>query len=220
MRPLKGLAALLVAGLLVGAPSAGAADPADLTPPANFSVAKFEGGVWQRLLAIPAAQSPFFGANAGNCQAFQSRKLWIIGWNAGPSDVDCRIPAGTPLFVWGPGTECSTLEAFPFHGETDAELAECARRHVKRHLQSTAIFIDGQQVRSLSRFLVESPPFDFRVPADNLLFVPGPATGRAVSYGYAMFVNPLPPGEHTIRLLGRFIDPLFPFDTTYHITVG
>src|SRR5262249_47218052 len=144
----------------------------------------------------------------------------------GPPFVTCAIPAGKPLLIPIVNTECSSLEPFPFHGNTAEERAACAKAWIDNVTDLLAT-IDGVPVQNLAQYRIQSGDFPFTVPDNNVLFVPGPASGLASADGYYLLLAPLSAGSHTIRIRGTFRDPfdpthpiVFPLDTTLTLTVG
>jgi len=71
---------------------------------------------------------------------------------------------------------------------------------------------------------VESPLFQFSLPANNLfayfgLDAPAGTTSPAVDAGVYLLLEPLSIGTHTIHVGGTYQDG-FSIDTTFNITVG
>lgn len=183
---------------LVAAAAAQAADPQGATPP-GFVIEKW----------IPAQIRPFYerpaSADLSDCQAGQSRKLWILGPQQPDENrqVHCTIPAGTPIFLSGPWGACSTAEPWPYHGDTDAELLRCAETFWRSQFVSAAVFIDGVKVPQLSRFIRSSEVFTANVVPGNAFGAePGPA--RLAAKGVFLYVAPLAPGTHVIRGSGLY----------------
>jgi hypothetical protein len=63
--------------------------------------------------------------------------------------------------------------------------------------------IDGVPVKNPSQYLEKSPLFDVQLPPDNIYgvdekVVPQLLLSPSVDEGYYLFLQPLPPGKHTI----------------------
>jgi len=138
----------------------------------------------------------------------------------------CTVSPGTALFFPVVNTECSSLEAPPFHGDTPAERSACARAWIDNVTDLSAV-IDGVTVQNLAAYRVQSGDFPFTVPANNILGVPGPTSGFSSADGYYLLLAPLSTGTHTIHIKGTFHDPfdpahaiVFSLDTALTITVS
>jgi hypothetical protein len=121
------------------------------------------------------------------------------------------------LFVEVLGAECSTLEEPPFYGGNEAELRTCAQGFVPQDLQAS---IDGVEVRNVSTYIVTSPLYDFAVPEDNVLGVPGGGSGQSVASGAYLMLSPLSPGTHTIHVHGTYPELEYTADKVFTLTVG
>ena len=132
---------------------------------------------------------------------------------------------GTALSIPVVNTECSSLEPPPFHGGTPAERSACAKGWID-NLTDLFASIDGVTIQNLKQYRVQTGDFQFTVPANNILGVPGPAVGFSSGDGYYLLLNPLSAGTHTIHIKGTFHDPsdpsivVFPLDTMLTIEVG
>ena len=157
------------------------------------------------------------------CTNNQSGNVWYL--YGGPATVNCTVAPGTAIFLPVANTECSSLESPPFFGATPADRAACAKSWID-HLTNLSATIDGVAVQNLSAFRVQTGDFPFSVPDNNILAVPGPASGFSSADGYYLMLNPLPPGAHIIHITATFHDPsdpsqvVFPLDTTITVTVA
>jgi hypothetical protein len=172
---------------------------------------------WQYVLSVPADQNPLGDAPRPNCILQWVGNVGLVVANSTlDTPIQCTVPAGKMLFVEVLGAECSTLEEAPFHGGNEAELRACAGALVPQELQAS---IDGVEVQDLSRYIATSPAFDFSVPEDNVLWVPG-GNGQSVASGAYLMLTPLSPGMHTIHLHGTYPDLEYTADKTFALTVG
>lgn len=132
--------------------------------------------------------------------------------------VNVTIPAGTALFFPLFVAECSNLEAPPFYGANAAEQAAIVNGFID-DVSDLGAEIDGRAVRHPEFYRVQSPQFVLRVPENNILGVPGPATGTSVSEGYFLLLAPLSVGTHSIRFTATYPPFAYTIDTTYVVTV-
>jgi hypothetical protein len=216
----------LVPALKANIPGAGNPNPKALPPvssPLGNTYAEWSEKWWLWDFGLPAAINPTATPGA-DCSNGQSGQVWFLF--GGPPTVNCAIPAGKALFIPVVNTECSSLEAFPFFGATPADRSACAKAWIDNVTDLSAT-IGGVAIRNLTSYRVQSGDFPFTVPADNILGVPGPASGLSSADGYYLMLTPLSAGSHTIHITGTFHNPfdvahevVFALDTTLTLTVG
>jgi hypothetical protein len=167
---------------------------------------------------MPAENHPFADPTTADCSTNQSGKVWYLGavFNAtGIVTRDCHVPRGVSLLVPAINVECSNVEPDPFFGATPRARRACAQGFV---LADPFVEVDGRRVAIC---YVTSGDFGFSAPDGNVLGVPGPVSGRAVSAGWWALLPPLPRGHHTLHFGGSFPDfGPFVLDITYNLTVG
>jgi hypothetical protein len=162
---------------------------------------------WQKwFISIPASSNPTFGAP---CDTAQSGPVWFItGSGTGaPVTRQCTVPQGKILVITLINAECSNVESPPFFGNSEDAREECAEAIVDGvSTSSLKLTIDGEPVRKLSRYRVQSPQYHFRMPAsDNVLGVTSGATsGLSVSDGFFLLVQ-LSPGSHVVHFEAAFV---------------
>jgi hypothetical protein len=147
-----------------------------------------------------------------------------------------RIPAvhhshlldsdGTSIFFPIVNSECSSLEAFPFHGDTPQQRQACAKAWID-NVTGLSATIDGKTIANLAPLRTRSGDFSFTVPNNNILVGAGPAWGFSSADGYYVYLDPLSPGVHTIQITATLHDPFDPthpivgtINTTLFLTVG
>ena len=182
---------------------------------------------WQWSISMPLTGHPFadpaLDPTAHDCTYNQSGNVWFLGgvFNASGTIVrNCTVPRGISLLVPAINTECSNVEPPPFYGEKPANRRACAQG-----FSMTNYFVKLNGVEFVPQF-VTSPNFHFSAPdttpptSDNVLFVPGPVSGAAVSAGYWTLIPPLAPGNYTLQFGGTFPDfGPYTLDITYNLTV-
>ena len=166
--------------------------------------------LWTTVLQAPATENPFTGGDP--CLDIGHRTVAPF---AGGEELSCTVAPGTRIFVAAWSSECSTVEAAPYHGDDESSLRACVRA-VDAGLQTPTVTLDGDPVVLIE---IETGLLDFTLP-DGHIFDPGlPAgtTGQSVGHGWVALVHPLPPGTHTIRIEnhGTYLgDPLDLVNTT------
>jgi hypothetical protein len=179
---------------------------------------------WLWDLSLPLPRNPTQTPGV-DCSNGQSGDVWFL--YGGPPTVTCRVPFGKAVFFPIANTECSSLEPAPYFGRTPAERRACAKAWID-NLTNLSATIDRIKIPDLSLFRVQSGDFRFTVPANNILGVPGPASGLSSADGYYLLLPILLPGiTHTIHVTATFRDPfdpahpvVFPLDTIITLTVG
>jgi hypothetical protein len=173
---------------------------------------------WQWAMSMPLTHNPL--ADTAEISAGQAGKVWFLGGSfvSGEAKRTGTVPSGKALFLALLNTECSTVEADPFHGDTAAQLRACAKGWVDG--AAAICSIDGVPVKHLEAYRFQSPVFNFGpLPADNVLGVAAGATGKSVSDGLWLMLEPLPDGQHTIEFIGVFAAG-FTLHITYNLTVA
>jgi hypothetical protein len=184
---------------------------------------------WQTMLPIPTAKNPTNDLTGRNCGRGETAEVFFLAgyFNTNPNPGTtriCTVPATKPLFFPIINVDCSNLEDPPFFGEDRKARAQCARLIADGiGVRTLNVTLDGESVRNLRSFRAASEDFRFHVPRDNVLSVPGPASGKAASDGYWMLLQPPSSGKHVIHFEGQFTrGPAAGFaqNVTYDLTVG
>jgi hypothetical protein len=209
-----------------GASGGSQGNPGVLPPNSSFNghtYSEWSEKWWLWSFSLPADQNPTTNF-AAPCTNGQSGHVWFL--YGAPPTVNCTVSPGTALFFPVVNTECSSLEAVPFHGDTPAERSACAKAWIDNVTDLSAT-IDGVGVQNLAIYRVQSGDFPFTVPANNILGVLGPTSGFSSADGYYLLLAPLSAGAHTIHIKGTFHDPfdpthpvVFSIDTAMAVTVG
>lgn len=232
---------LVVATMLITAGMANAetAAAAPTIVPANQNVLGMTPGDWsaawwQYVLQIPADLNPATDTSGVNCGVDQAAgpAFFLTGNFTSNATVTriCQVPAGKFLVIPIINTECSSLEAPPYYGGNEKTLRACAAASADFFTPASLVLtIDDVNVPNLQAFRVQSPVFDFHMPANNVLGLKSGkkigtsgTAGVAVSDGYWVITEPLAVGEYTIRFAGSATGPFpggFALDVTYIIKV-
>jgi len=176
---------------------------------------------YQWAFSMPASQNPL--TDTADVSAGQSGPVWFLGGSFTANSTVVRhgtVPAGTALFILVLNVECTTLEEAPFHGDTEAQLCDCAQSHLDP-VENLFLIVDGVSVQNLESFRSKSTLWAWSLLEDDIISLPQPAgtIGNGVGDGIHVMLKPLHPGEHTIRFGGTFPQFDFSLDITYHLTV-
>lgn len=150
------------------------------------------GQLWHEVFTLPLPDNPFAGGSP--CLHFHGVAS-VFGGD--PDGAVCTIRKGTPLFIVGYSSECSTVEDPPYGvpGDDDdpASLRACARDADSR-VRTPQVVLDGRPLRLTQ---VTSPLIKARLPVDNV-FGTEERVMYAVAHGWVAGAYRLPVGTHTI----------------------
>ena len=161
---------------------------------------------WQWLLSIPVPKNPAVDQTGEFCQEQQNDDqpvFFLVFSGSGGADRTCNIPAGKAILIPVNVVECSFVE-LPA-AKTEEELHTCATEDESSN-PGLFLSVDGREFKELEKYRVHSRAFNFTLPEDPWL--PGePGPSRAVSDGYWVILEPLPPGKHDIHFKASLTNP-------------
>jgi hypothetical protein len=197
-----------------------------------------------------AAAHPLLDTTA-DCGTGQQGKVWFLGGKLTPEGTAverrCTVPSGTALFFplanefWVSTPKLACVPADPWHGATPADRRKWAlfergileRIRPPRSTDRLSLRLNGKPAGDLAGFFVRSSVFSARLPADNVFDgleacgaddIPGFLATPSIAWGHYVYLEPLPPGRHTLRwranLRGGVFAPSLEQDITYRITVA
>jgi hypothetical protein len=194
--------------------------------PHGKSYSEWAAAWWQWILGIPVSINPGLDLTGEHCAVNQLEHVWFLAGSFSPGVVvrECTIPSGTallfPLFTSG---------WFAFLNDPPEQTTEEFIRGQVTCVEGADIplvEIDGLPVEDPTRYLEKSVVFRAVLPEDNLFGateaqIPELTLFPSVDEGFYLFLNPLPPGPHTIRWQSRAEACGFAEigDITYHLTV-
>ena len=87
--------------------------------------------------------------------------------------------------------------------------------------------VDGREIQQIEKYRVHSRAFNITIPEtlpENTLFGANPGPSHAVSDGYWIILEPLPPGEHETHFKSSLTNPttgilFFADEVKYHLNV-
>jgi hypothetical protein len=195
--------ALCVAPLATAHPRGAVVEPAEHV--AGMTGGELLGESWAYLLSRPASEIQ------DGCVALDRRGmlLWPLG-----SPITCTGARGTSMFIWI-GSECSSAEPEPSHGDTAREQRACAIR-ADQAIDSVRVTVDDGDTVEIRRraFEVVSPQRTVELPPGNIFGV-DPRTATFVAHAWAAHVTGLRPGRHTLTIEV----PAFPATSTINLDI-
>jgi hypothetical protein len=172
---------------------------------------------WKWVLSIPRFNHPaedmtgkFFYKNQAN-----RKVIFLVGTKGGRAERKITVSSGKSLLI--PLINFTTSFSEEPKLKTDADLIDRAKSDIDDISQIEAR-IDGEEIKDTWKYRVESPPFDFAYPEDNIFGLPSGPT-RGASDGYWLFVKHLLPGEHTISVRGACSSGRRNVGVTYNVSV-
>jgi hypothetical protein len=206
MRYLRTAIAVAALCLVAGSPAQAARKDGGIADAskrlAGFTAGELLGEELRQVLELPLEVNPAAGADT--CLfAGHKKKVLLLWTRRDPPVPECDVKPGTPVFFYGLGGECSTVEEPPFFGETEEEQRQCMLDFLASTLfHAIEVRIDGGPPVNigLERYLAVSEQGTVFLPQPNVLDVRGNRQTTFVAAGYVALVRPLPPGSHTITV--------------------
>jgi hypothetical protein len=173
---------------------------------------------WQWQTSFPPELNPGNDPTGAMCGYGQSGPVFFLPSFVTEGELMCVIPAGTAIFVPIVEGACSTVEAPPFFGRTEAELRACAIADIDSVYDVSAT-VDGTPVEQIEDYRVSTPLFTFNFGENNVWEL-APGVAHAVGDGYQFIIAPLPAGEHEIVVTGTYGEPEIQVESaTYRVIV-
>jgi len=173
--------------------------------PYNFTYGEWTARWWQWGYSIPKNINPAYDNTGKNCAQGQSGPVRFLAGTYGHSvERVCTVPAGKAILFPILNSECSFAE-FP-KLKTLSELRMCAKT-IQDQVTTLMASVDGLPILQLQQYRIQSPPFNFTLPHNNILGMPANTTTQAVADGNWVFLKPLSPGVHTIVFKGEVQQP-------------
>jgi hypothetical protein len=218
-----------VALAILGVVLLGFVPPADLATTSHAAnparnLAELTAMWWQWVAGIPASQNPLgdqTGEFAGVGQPYKGNKVFFLVGTLGSGSAkrSITVPRGTTFFF--PLVNYFSIDSIgrgrdPLNNPTVPQLYAFVEAQIDTAHDLFVTLDNGSLLDLVQR--VESPPFAFKLPTDNIFDAPAGEYAPGVSDGYWLYLPALAPGSHTLRF-GGGIGASDSFDITYHITV-
>jgi len=153
----------------------------------------------------------------GDCNIGQGGDVFFLQntWLGTTIVEQCTIPAGTNILAFPGG-------GFGFNTEPDEtpEGLKAFGRQMGQFFNDPKIIVDGKSVPVGPSAWVDTEPFDYEVPENNIFGGYPPGTVTAHYGGWFVMLEPLEVGEHTIILADDSINPVRDADGNVHYTEG
>lgn len=220
-------AGLLVVGLAISGARA-ADNPGVIPVDANAEGRSYPelAAAWRKwALETPAPSNAVLDTTGAACASHQTTPVWFLAGTIAGGTVAraCTIPANTLLFFPVANQFFGAALTDPDDRRTEAFARSQTACIVGAQI---AAEIDGAPVSNPAQYLVESPLFTVHLPPNNAYGItasdaPDLTLDPAVERGYFLFLNPLPPGPHTIHFSSApGSSCAVTQDVTYQLTVA
>ena len=175
---------------------------------------------WQWSFSIRVAEHPRDAYTPEKCAINQEGPVWFLADQlGGREERTCTIPAGKAIFV-------PLLVGVCDYGESDVKSDEDLRRCAMEGNEYGVIeaTVDGVKLKNLEQYRTQSGFFNITIPEDNI-YDNSPGIFRALSDGFFVFLEPLPPGKHDVHLKVSVLNPIeqqynYNADWTYHLIIA
>jgi hypothetical protein len=161
----------------------------------------------QWFIQFPADLHPREHYTPERCSAAQSGPVWFLtDILAGDVERTCIIPSDKAILLPVLSGRCWTDESDPVP-MTDQEITKCAMAGNEYGVISA--MLDGRTIKDLNSYRTQSPFFNITVPENNI-YNNLPGVWKAKADGFFLFLEPLPPGNHTLRTTVSVFNPIAP----------
>jgi len=168
--------------------------------PYGLTYGEWTANWWKWGYSIPKNINPAYDDTGKNCVQKQNGPVWFLAGTYGhPVNRKCNIPAGKAILFPILNSECSFAE-FP-NLKTLSELRICAKS-IQDQISSLKASVDGISIPDLKEYRIQSPPFNFILPQNNILGLPANVNTQAIADGNWVFLKPLSSGSHKITFKG------------------
>jgi len=219
---------VVVLAVIATCPSFVSSAPPSIAPiqahPHGHTYSAWAATWWQWALETPASVNPLLDITGEHCAEGQTGRVWFLAGAFGndPVERSCTVPTGTALFF-------PLINAFSgafLNDPPEMRTEEFLRAQVMCQNAVVSAEINGVAVKNPLQYFEQSPLFDVQLPEDNIFGLdeddaPELLLSPVVDAGYYLFLQPLPPGEHTLHWEASLSCPFgdFALEVTYHLTV-
>lgn len=189
------------------------------TSPYGTEYSDWIGKWWQWNIALPKETHLTYNYSADNCDMGQVGPVWFLaGVVSGRHDRSCTIPSDKAVLLPLETGECD-------YGEkaiaSDSDLVTCATEGNDYAVISASV--DGNTIKDPLSYRTQSGFFNISVPSNNIFEEP-PGVYKAYADGYFLFIEPLSPGEHVVKITSNINNPFnkeysHSKDLTYRLNV-
>ena len=173
---------------------------------------------WQWFLSIPKVNNPAID-NTGEKSSVEQLdpNVWFLASTINGRAVrKVNIPSGKALLFPIINVTISNSEIPELKNDRDlisfvkSEMDDIVNKQAK---------IDGDDLSILEEYRIQSPPFNFSFPVNNIFGAKDGPT-RGVGDGYWIFMRPLRSGKHTIKTYGSCMSGKIQIGASIQLIIG
>jgi hypothetical protein len=193
--------------------------------PHGHSYSQWAARWWQWALEAPAPVNPLTDTTGVSAHEGQSGHVFFLAGSRSSAPLTRTVTIGPGQALFFP---LYNFVYFAFLNDPPDTRTEAFLRAqvvgIETAVDSIPVTIDGVPVKNPKQYLEKSVLFDVFLPVDNLYglteaIVPELTFSPCADEGYYLFLDPLPPGEHTLRWRVIRVGGGVAQDITYHLTV-
>lgn len=157
---------------------------------------------WKWAYSIPINENPAYDDYGIKCNYGQDGPVWFLSGTFNHSaHRSCLVPDNVGILFPILNSECSYID-YPLKKSKEG-LMMCAKS-IQDQVDFLNATLDDQILLELENYRIQSPMFNFTLPANNLLNLTRGETSAAISDGNWVFLKPLAFGKHTITFEGGY----------------
>lgn len=163
---------------------------------------------WSWFIQFPKAENLRDHYTPEKCIIDQSAPVWFLPDNlVGDEERTCTIPSDRAIFLPILNGICweDTADAILMN---DEQLKECATAGNEGGVISATV--DGRTIEDLNSYRTQSSFFNITVPEKPIFDNAMAGKWKAIVDGFYLFLEPLPPGNHTIKTTTSVINDKSP----------
>lgn len=170
---------------------------------ASIPMATWDVWAFQQFLSFPEDSNPSILLTPESCTVGQFGPVFFLPAPLnlnGEEDMElhCVVAQGVAIYVPFHASSCSTVEAPPWFGETEEELAACAQA-MEAGLEDSVISINGVSLDDPMQYHRTTPISTFQLGENNIAGM-DPIVGKMVIDGHSFIIAPPAPGQYVIDL--------------------
>jgi hypothetical protein len=172
---------------------------------------------WRWFLTTPREIHPAYDCSGEHSVMNQKEEkvFFLAGTTGGRAERAITIPSGKAVLF--PVINFVTSYSENPTLKTEAEMISYAKSNID-DITKKEVNMNGISMPVSEEQRVQSPPFDFSFPTNNIYGVKAGQT-RGAGDGYWIFLRPLPVGRHIIRTFGSCLSGKIQIDVNIQLLV-
>lgn len=174
--------------------------------PFNLPYSNWTENWWKWTYSIPWEKNPSYDNSGIHCAENQEGPVWFLTSSfEHPTNRTCELPSNTAILTTLLNSECSFAEFKSL--KTEQQLRECAK-DIQDAVTGGQASLDGRDIPKNLMYRVQTDIFNFTLPVNNILNLTAQTT-QSVADGTWLFLKPLSPGIHVLKIKGEINSTTF-----------